>query len=68
VINGSRSVLVQSDGELIDVLRAGQGVLIVLPLAGVKDEIDTAIVELRSPVEAVAHPSTEGEAAGAVSP
>ncbi len=47
VINGSRSVLVQNGEELIDILKAGQGVLNILPLSGVKDEVDTAIVELR---------------------
>ena len=40
-------MLVRSDGELIDVLQKGQGVLNVLALAGVKDEIDARIVELR---------------------
>jgi DNA-binding transcriptional MerR regulator len=68
VINGSRSVLVQTDGELIDVLRRGQGVLNVLPLSGVKDEVDAAIVELRpeagEPDGTVAGPITGG-AAGA---
>ena len=47
VINGSRSVLVRSGPELIDLLQNGQGVLNVLPLAGVKQEVDAAIVELR---------------------
>ena len=47
VISGKSSVLVRSDGELIDVLQKGQGVLNVLALAGVKDEIDARIVELR---------------------
>jgi DNA-binding transcriptional MerR regulator len=47
VINGKRSVLVRSGDELIDVLQHGQGVLNVLPLAGVKEELDAAIVELR---------------------
>ena len=46
VIRGS-SVLVRSDEEIVDVLRQGQGVLNILPLAGVKDQIDSAIVELR---------------------
>ena len=45
VISGSRSVLVRSGEELIDVLRNGQGVLNILPLAGVKDEVDAKIVE-----------------------
>jgi DNA-binding transcriptional MerR regulator len=47
VISGKRSVLVRSGEELVDVLQQGQGVLNVLPLAGVKDEIDTRIIELR---------------------
>lgn len=43
VIDGSSVVL--CDGEnLIDVLRHGQGVLNVLPLAGVKDEVDRRII------------------------
>ena len=43
VISGSSVVL--CDGEnLIDVLRNGQGVLNVLPLAGVKDDVDASIV------------------------
>jgi DNA-binding transcriptional MerR regulator len=47
VISGTSSVLVRSGEELIDVLQQGQGVLNVLPLAGVKEEIDARIVELR---------------------
>ena len=46
VISGKKSVLVKSGEELIDVLQQGQGVLNVLPLAGVKDEIDARIVAL----------------------
>ena len=33
--------------ELIDILQKGQGVLNILPLATVKEEVDSAIVELR---------------------
>jgi DNA-binding transcriptional MerR regulator len=47
VISGCSSVLVRSGEELIDVLQQGQGVLNVLALAGVKDEIDARILELR---------------------
>ncbi|MEJ5254063.1 MAG: MerR family transcriptional regulator [Acidimicrobiales bacterium] len=47
VIQGSRSVLIQTDGELIDLVKKGQGVLNILPLAGVKEEVDARIVELR---------------------
>ena len=47
VINGKKSVVVRSGQELIELLQNGQGVLNVLPLAGVKQEVDAAIVELR---------------------
>ena len=47
VINGETSVLVHNGEELIDLLHNGQGVLNVLPLGNLKDELDDAIVELR---------------------
>jgi DNA-binding transcriptional MerR regulator len=50
VIRGT-SVLVSTDEELVDVVKQGQGVLNILPLGGVKDEIDSAIVELRPAAE-----------------
>lgn len=46
VISGTGSVLVRNGEQIIDLLREGQGVLNVLPLAGVKNEIDAKIVEL----------------------
>jgi DNA-binding transcriptional MerR regulator len=46
VINGAHSVVVQTDGDLVDAVRNGQGVLNVLPLANVKNEVDAAIVQL----------------------
>jgi DNA-binding transcriptional MerR regulator len=46
VISGTRSVAVRSGDEIIDLLRQGQGVLNILPLAGVKDDLDSKIVEL----------------------
>ena len=45
VISGSSVVLAQGS-ELIDVLQNGQGVLNVLSLAGVKDEVDAQLVPL----------------------
>jgi len=47
VIQGTKSVLIQTDGELIDLVKQGQGVLNILPLGAVKDEIDARIHELR---------------------
>jgi len=45
VISGQSVVLCQGD-QLIDVMRNGQGVLNVLPLAGVKQAVDARIVGL----------------------
>lgn len=45
VISGNHSVLVRTGEELIDVLKSGQGVLNVLPLAGVREEIDAKILQ-----------------------
>ena len=47
VIQGNQAVLVRDGGELIDLVKRGQGVLNVLPMAHVVDELDTRIVELR---------------------
>ena len=52
VIQGTKSVLIQTDGELIDLVKQGQGVLNILPLGGVKQEIDARIHELRPSVVA----------------
>jgi DNA-binding transcriptional MerR regulator len=49
VISGNSVVLAEGD-ELIDVLRQGQGVLNVLSLAGVKDDIDTQLVPLEKSI------------------
>ena len=43
VINGSSVILCDGE-ELIDVLRHGQGVLNVLPMSGVRDEVDRRII------------------------
>ena len=49
VIQGSipRSVIQGNDGDLIDLVKKGQGVLNILPLAGVKDDLDTGVHKLR---------------------
>jgi DNA-binding transcriptional MerR regulator len=46
VISGSQVLLCDGD-QLVDAVRRGQGVLNVLPLANVKDDLDAAIVALR---------------------
>lgn len=51
VISGQSVVLCQGD-QLVDVLRNGQGVLNVLPLSGVKDQVD-AQIQIVMPVAGV---------------
>ena len=47
VIQGNSSVVISDDGQLIDLVRHGQGVLNILPLGGVRDEMDARIERLR---------------------
>ena len=49
VIQGNRSVVIRKDEDLIDLVKRGQGVLNILPLAGVKDEVDARIIDFRPP-------------------
>ncbi len=46
VINGGGSVLARSGDEIIDLVRRGQGVLNILPLGGMMDELDARIHEI----------------------
>jgi DNA-binding transcriptional MerR regulator len=50
VINGTGSILARNGDELIDILRGGQTVFSVVALAGVQEEVDAAIRELRPPM------------------
>ncbi len=54
VVNGAQPTLVRSGEEVIDLLAKGQGVLNILPLSGVIDELDEAIVQLFPSRSAVA--------------
>jgi DNA-binding transcriptional MerR regulator len=66
VLAGANTVLARSDGEVIDLLRGGQGVLnIVLPLGGVQSELDAAIHELRAKEPDAPAPATSDVAADA---
>ena len=57
VLNGPGSVLlVRNDGELVDLMRKGQGVFSIVALEGVKEELDAAITELRPSAEAGPRP------------
>ncbi len=46
VLNGSGSVLARSGDDLIDLVRHGQGVLNIVPLGNVVDQLDARILEL----------------------
>ncbi len=43
VLSDSGSVLARGDGELVDLLRGGQGVFNIVPLAGVVAELTTTL-------------------------
>ena len=49
VLNGSRSLLVRSEGDLLDILREGQAMLSIVSLQPLSDELDAAIASLDSP-------------------
>jgi ribosome-interacting GTPase 1 len=58
VISGKAVVLCQGD-QLVDVVRNGQGVLNVLPLANIKSDVDAMIVSLAGRnIETKAQPSS----------
>ncbi len=46
VLSEGRSVLARTDGEVVDLLAGGQGVFNIVPLSGVVDGVDAAIVEM----------------------
>jgi len=55
VIDGAQVIFCDGD-QLIDVVRRGQGVLNVLPMARVKDDVDAQLLTLfPTPVAAVVH-------------
>jgi DNA-binding transcriptional MerR regulator len=47
VISPSSVALIHGDGDIIDLLRRGQGVFNIVPLDGVVEQLDAAITELR---------------------
>ncbi len=57
VVNGTNSVVARSGEELFDLVKKGQGVLNVLPLAGIKGELDAKIVSLPTSAEAESAPA-----------
>ena len=71
VLNGSQSVLAHSGEEIIDLLHGGQGVLNIVALAGVVQELDAAIHDLTPTTRSTGSPAgpptargKQGEAGG----
>jgi len=52
VLVGTDSVLAHGDGAVVDILRGGQGVLNIVPLSGVVEELDAAILSIERPADA----------------
>jgi DNA-binding transcriptional MerR regulator len=65
ILDGSRSVLALSGDQVIDLLRAGQGVLNIVPLAPVVQELEAEIHQL-GPAAAVAAAPVVADAPTAV--
>ena len=60
VLVGTDSVLAHGDGEVVDLLRGGQGVLNIVPLSGVLEELDAAILQIdRHPPEMRSAPTMD---------
>jgi DNA-binding transcriptional MerR regulator len=54
VLNGTDSVLARTDDALVDLVRCGQGVLNIVPLGPVVDELETSIHAIEPSVSAAA--------------
>ncbi len=63
VLADEQSVLVQSGEEIVDLLRGGQGVFNIVPLAGVVNELRAAILEIDPGREQPASPAKAPEVA-----
>jgi DNA-binding transcriptional MerR regulator len=67
VLVGTDSVLAHSDGEVVDLLKGGQGVLNIVPLSGVVEELNADILRIDSDAQIppmVGTPPTAAEAVG----
>jgi DNA-binding transcriptional MerR regulator len=70
VLVGTSSVLAHSDGEVVDLLKGGQGVLNIVPLSGVVEELNADILRIEreahvAPANGTATaPAPAAEAAG----
>ena len=66
VLDGTNSVLARDGEALIDVVRQGQGVLNIVPLGHVVEELDTKIGEVHPDMQPDMHRDGTGNQAGPV--
>jgi DNA-binding transcriptional MerR regulator len=64
VLDGGRSVLVRKGEDIVDLVRQGQGVLNIVPLAGLVEQLEASIHEL-APARESGEPAKRTRAAGA---
>lgn len=59
VLDGNRSVVAHTGDQIVDLVRQGQGVLNIVPLGAVVDEVEAAIHELPPPGAGATTPGAE---------
>ena len=64
VLDGSDSVLARTGDQLVDLVRRGQGVLNIVPLGHVVDELDARILEVGPAEDAATAPPARRAAGG----
>jgi DNA-binding transcriptional MerR regulator len=65
VLVGTSSVLAHSDGEVVDLLKGGQGVLNIVPLSGVVEELNADILRIEREAHVASFVGTSTPAAEA---
>ncbi len=63
VLSGGSPILVRGDGDMIDLVKNGQGVLNIVPLGAMVGELDARILELRQPAHEPGGPVVSHESA-----
>jgi DNA-binding transcriptional MerR regulator len=65
VLDGTSSVLVRTGDDIVDLVRRGQGVLNIVPLSGLVEQLDASIHEIApTPVESGAAPAAQAGGGG----
>jgi DNA-binding transcriptional MerR regulator len=63
VLAGSDAVLAHSEGEVVDILRGGQGVLNIVPLSGLVKELESDILRFGQGATPISEPTPDRAAA-----